>query len=195
MIRITALATGILLLAASYALAQSPIPITACGNITAHGNYVLASNLVASYGDDCLIISSSHINIDMNGWAITAACPPSNPDCPPFELGGTAVQITSGADHVSISNLAVQSYSSGIVVAADYASVVGASLNAFAGITLNNVNYARFTGVSYTPANETYNGTNGPILSISGGSHNTVRFKPTTINPNATQGHRHEFQQ
>ena len=91
MVRVSALAIALLLIAGSYARAQSPIPITACETITKKGNYVLASNLVAPFGSDCLVISSSHVSIDMSGWAITAACPSSNPLCLPFELGVEAL--------------------------------------------------------------------------------------------------------
>jgi hypothetical protein len=153
-----------------------PTAITDCGNITQPGAYVAENNLVASYNDDCLVISSSHVSIDMNGNAMTSACPPSNPGCPPIGSGGIAVHITSQADHVSISHLLVKNYAFGIVAEADHISVPGASLNTFAGISLNNVSHSTFTDVLYTPANENHHGANGPIVSVSGGGNNTFTF-------------------
>jgi hypothetical protein len=162
-------------------LAQGvPIPITDCETITQPGAYVVENNLVASYTEDCLVISSSHVSVDMNGSAITSACPPSNPGCPPIQSGGIAVHITNGADHVSISHLVVENYSVGISAEADHTSVAGASLNAIAGISLNNASYSTFTDVSYTPADKNYHSPNGPILFLTGGSHNSFSFTIAT---------------
>jgi hypothetical protein len=172
-VRVSALAIALLLIAGSYARAQSPIPITACETITKKGTYALANDLVAPFGSDCLVISSPHVTIDMSGWAIIAACPSSEPLCPPIELGGVAVQITSGADHVSILSLTVQKFATGLVTEADYTSVVGASLFGSGGISLNNVSHSTFTDVSYSPADPHIGGT---ILSVNGGGHNTFTF-------------------
>jgi len=46
MIRVSALSIALLLIAGSYARAQSPVPITACETITEKGNYVLANDLL-----------------------------------------------------------------------------------------------------------------------------------------------------
>jgi len=90
---------------------NSATPITDCEDITQPGNYVLTNDLVLYAGDgygfggDCLVISSSQVNIDLGGWAITAACPPY-PYCPGAEapVGGTAIHVMKGGDHVSIAN-------------------------------------------------------------------------------------------
>jgi hypothetical protein len=148
------------------------IPITDCGSIAQAGTYVAENNLVAPFDQDCLVISSSHVRIDMNGKAITAAC--LSPSCIPTGSGGIAVHITSEADHVSISHLVVENYVSGIVVEGDHTSVAGASLNAFSGISLNNVHHSAFTDVAYTPANRSHHPINGPIVSVAGGGHNTI---------------------
>ena len=90
---------------------NSRTPITDCEDITQPGNYLLTNDLVLYAGDgygfggDCLVISSSQVNIDLGGWAITAACPPY-PYCPGAEapVGGTAIHVMKGGDHVSIAN-------------------------------------------------------------------------------------------
>src|ERR1700720_1056583 len=161
-----AVAIFLIVLSAKGVAAQgTPTAITDCGNITQPGTYVAENNLVASYNEDCLVISSSHVSIDMNGAAMTSACPPSNPGCPPIGSGGIAVHITSQADHVSISHLLVKNYAFGIVAEADHTSVAGASLDAIVGISLNNASHSTFTDVSYTPANQNFHAQNGPILS------------------------------
>lgn len=148
------------------------IPITDCGSIAQRGTYVVENDLVAPFGEDCLVINSSHVSIDMNGKVINAAC--LSPNCLPTGSGGIAVHITSEADHVSISHLVVENYVSGIVAEGDHTSVAGASLNAFSGISLNNVHHSTFTDVAYTPANRSHHPVNGPIVSVTGGGHNML---------------------
>ena len=176
-----AVAISLVVLNAKVVAAQGvPIAITDCGNITQPGAYVAENNLVASYNEDCLVISSSHVSIDMNGAAMTSACPPSNPGCPPIGAGGIAVHITSQADHVSISHLLVKNYAFGIVAEADHTSVTGASLDAIVGISLNDASHNTFTDVSYTPANHNFHAHNGPIISVTGGGHNTFMLTSAT---------------
>lgn len=65
-----------LLTAGFYALALSTpahaaaaTPINACGTINTPGNFVLSQNLTAS--GDCLTLTSSNVNIDLNGHTIS----------------------------------------------------------------------------------------------------------------------------
>src|SRR6266853_847968 len=88
-----------------------PAPIMDCENISQPGDYALTNDLEltpSSYalgqGGDCLVVNSSHVNIDMRGWTIYVACPPSFciPELGP--VGGVAIHVMNGSDHVSISN-------------------------------------------------------------------------------------------
>jgi hypothetical protein len=165
---------------------SSAAPIANCENITQPGDYVLTNNLVltASHqgigeGGDCLVISSSHVNIDLDGRTITIACPPL-PFCPAAffgPVGGTGIKVMKGADHVSISNgtvgVSLGNYFHGIVGEADHISATNLTVMAVVGISLDDVNSGTFTDVSYLGADERYHGSNGPILAISGGGHNT----------------------
>src|ERR1700731_2816573 len=49
--------------------ATAPTPINACATISTPGNFVLTKNLTAS--GDCLTLTSSKINIDLNGHSIS----------------------------------------------------------------------------------------------------------------------------
>jgi hypothetical protein len=85
---VTVVVTFLLSMPRANAAAQSsPTLITYCQNIIQPGNYVLTNDLVLNTvggygtGGDCLVISSSHVNVDMRSWNITVACPPF-PYCP-----------------------------------------------------------------------------------------------------------------
>jgi hypothetical protein len=161
---------------------NSTTPITDCEDITQPGNYVLTNDLelIASsrgygQGGDCLVVTSSHVNIDMGGWTIYVACVPI---CPPDfygPVGGTAIHVMNGADHVSISNGGTQDFVYGISAEADHISATNLSLRAVLGISLNNVSHGNFTNIDYRGADERYHGSNGPIISLSGGSHNAFQ--------------------
>jgi hypothetical protein len=177
---ITVIVMVVLAVPRNNALAQrSPIPITNCENITQPGKYVLNNDLVLSTvpgsgTGDCLVISSSHVNIDMSSRTINVACPPS-PDCPVAlgPAGGTAIHVTKGANHVSFANGNVQNFVNGIVVEANLISATNLSLGVVVGIRLNNVHHAVFTNISYRGADQTYHARNGPLISVNGGDHNT----------------------
>jgi hypothetical protein len=118
----------------------------------------------------------------MHGFAITAACSLFSP-CGPGEfgpIGGIGIHIMSGADHAAISSATVVNFTYGIVAEANYTSVAGANLNAMVGVSLNNVDNSNFTDISYTPADERYHAQDGPVLSVSGGGHNTFTFAAAT---------------
>jgi hypothetical protein len=162
-----------------FAAKGSPNPITQCGEITQPGNYVLGNDLALAVfnppaGGDCLTISASHVNIDMNGFAITASCP-NFPGCANFygPVGGTGIHILSGADHASISNGRVQGFVDGMVVEADHVSAANLGLAADVGLILNGVSYSTFSGIGYGGADPRLHAVNGPMLSLNGGGKNT----------------------
>lgn len=163
----------------AHAKAASAIPITTCETISQPGKYVLENNLVIKVADpsqeggDCLVIGSSHVTIDFNGWGITAVCVPYS--CPPDEygpVGGTGIIVGNGVDHVMVSNVEVQNFVNGIVVDADRVSVMGANLEVVTGIILNNASHGKYFNVSYQPGDQRYHSNNGPIIAVNGGSHN-----------------------
>jgi hypothetical protein len=188
MIRIYSLAVGLMLLAAPAAIAHptdsgraaSPTTITACGTISRPGDYVLANDLVLtvnnpSYGGggDCLDITASHVNIDMQGWSITVSCPLS---CSPEEygpVGGDGIHIMSGANNVTISNGEVDNFLYGLVAESNHASVTGfISFNAVVGISLNGASNNAFSDISFGAGGLPYNFSVGPMLSVIGGGNN-----------------------
>src|SRR5271170_5644520 len=119
-----------------FAAQRSPIPIFDCENITHPGNYVLANDLVLTAssqgfgeGGNCLVISSSHVNVDLSGWSITIACPPLS-YCPPEYgvVGGIGIEIMNRAADVSISNGTVDGFVYGIVAEGSRISVTNLEL-------------------------------------------------------------------
>ena len=171
-----------------FAAQRSPIPISVCENITQPGNYVLTNNLVLDTSDlnyddygqggNCLVISSSHVNLNLNGWTITIACPPlSFSYCPSATgvPGGIGIEVTSGADQVSIANGIVDGFVYGIVVEkADHLSVSNLGLRSVVGLTLEDASHSTLTSISYAGGDTSYHGSNGPALYVEGGSHNNV---------------------
>lgn len=79
----------------------APLPITACGNLTARGSYVLAKNLTAA--GNCLVIQTSRVTIDLSGFSITG--------------NGTGAGITDGGvqfSRIVIRNGTILRFASGI---------------------------------------------------------------------------------
>ena len=157
--------------------ANPPIPLTDCETITQPGNYILENDLVASPQENCLVISSSHVNVDLNGGTITCIAPGEYP-CSAFDESLAGIGIEIEADHVSISNGSVENYETGIVGTAKYISATNLSLATVTGILLSDVSFSVFANIEYDgldlggPANP------GPVLSVSGGGFNAF----TSIN-------------
>jgi hypothetical protein len=161
---------------------NSPIPISDCENITQPGDYVLANDLVltasvlnAGQGGNCLVISSSHVKINLSGRTITVACPPfSLSDCPAElgPVGGIGIDIVNGADFVKISNGSVDNFVDGVAAEANHISVANLELRAVVGLALENVSYSAFTNIAYEGADLRYHGSNGPVLHLNGGGKN-----------------------
>jgi hypothetical protein len=158
---------------------SSPIPITECGDIAQPGNYALQNDLVLAVysnppvGGDCLTVSASHVNINMQGFAITASCP--NFPCPPFfygPVGAAGIHILNGANHVSISNGTVEDFVDGVVGESDFLSASDLVLEADVGLTLNEVSYSTFANITYFAGDPREHAFNGPILSLNGGGYN-----------------------
>lgn len=188
MVRICSLAMGLVLLAAPVVSAHAasgkkalPTTITACGTISTPGDYVLTSDLALtvndpSYGEggDCLDITASRVNIDMQGWSITVSCPGS---CLPEEygpVGGDGIHIMSGANNVSISNGEVDDFLYGLVVEGNHASVASfTSFNAVVGVSLNGASNGAFSDISFATGDLPYHFSVGPIVSVTGGGHNS----------------------
>jgi len=165
-----------------FAAQRSPIPIFDCENITHPGNYVLANDLVLTAssqgfgeGGNCLVISSSHVNVDLSGWSITIACPPLS-YCPPEYgvVGGIGIEIMNRAADVSISNGTVDGFVYGIVAEGSRISVTNLELIDVVGISLDDVTNSSFSNIGYKGANTEYHGSNGPIVYLNGGGRNIV---------------------
>jgi hypothetical protein len=164
------------------AQSQSPTAITECGDITQAGNYIVENDLVLEVSEQqdlgmetCLTISASRVKIDLGGNTIAVAC--SNPFLcdPEFNVpGGIGVEVTAGANNVSISNGAVENYVYGIVADQDNSlSVSNLLLAAVVGVTLSDVSQSTVRGITYFGAGQNEHSTNGPLLYVSGGSHNS----------------------
>ena len=175
-----AVALFLVVLSARGFAAQGPIPISDCENITHPGNYALTNNLILDaseqgYGEggNCLVVSSSHVSIDLGGWTISVACAPFS-FCPPDDgvVGGIAIEILEGADHASISHGSVDGFVYGIVGEADHISASNLNLVSVVGITLTNVSQSAFKNITFEGADTSYHGSNGPILYLEGGGEN-----------------------
>ena len=165
--------------------AKPPIPLTKCETITRRGNYILANDLVLTLNTgggngNCLVINSSHVNVDLNGRTITTACvlPGGSPFiCPPSVQGGIGIDIE--ADHVSVANGHVGEvdggggYTVGIFGEGDYISAAHLGLATDMGIVLNDVRYSAFADIGYGGLPVLGPETIGPVLSVSGGGNNT----------------------
>ena len=172
-------------LGSTTAHARPPIVVSGCGAITSPGNYVLANDLVIDtdidQAGDCLDISAAHVNLNLEGHTIYVDCLADlGTSCGlvygSSVVGAIGINILKGADHVSITNGTVGSeagnFEYGIAGAADHTSVAEMTLVALVGISLTDVSYNTFTGISYTAGDESYHGANGPIVLVSG-DHNT----------------------
>ena len=157
--------------------AHPPIPLTDCETITQPGNYTLENDLVFTLGTgngNCLVINSSHVNVDLNGQAITCIFFPASPTpCGRDNIGLGGIGIDIKADHVSIVNGNVDGFTVGIFGEADHISVTDLRLATGIGIVLNDASHSSFTDITYTSGDEQYHASNGPILSVTGGGHNT----------------------
>jgi hypothetical protein len=197
MIRISVLAIGLIVAVAPTAIAHpkssvkgaSPTTITACGTISSPGDYVLANNLVLtvnnpSYGEggDCLDITASGVNINMQGWSITVSCPDS---CLPEEygpVGSDGIHIMSGANNVSISNGEVDDFLYGLVAEGNNATVSSfTSFNAVVGVSLDGASNGAFSNISFNTGDLPYHFSVGPIVSVTGGGHNSFTTVSGTV--------------
>jgi hypothetical protein len=168
--------------------AKPPIPLTDCGTITQRGNYILENDLVFTLGTgngSCLVINSSHVNVDLNGRAITCIYSPGFPipcgvDFGEIPLGGIGIEIE--ADHVSIANGQVgkDDFEVGIFGEGDHISATNLGIATATAIVLNDVSYSAFTDIVFqeTVPTEGCCESGPPVLSVSGGGNNTF----TSIN-------------
>ena len=166
--------------------AKPPIPLTKCETITRRGNYILANDLVLTLNTrggngNCLVINSSHVNVDLNGQAITCVLSGGFPTpCGP-ELGLGGIGIDIEADHVSVANGNVGEvdggggYTVGIFGEGDYISAAHLGLATDMGIVLNDVRYSAFADIGYEGVFDINGGPEsfGPVLSVGGGGNNT----------------------
>ena len=132
---------------------------------------------------NCLVISSSHVNVDLNGQAITCLVPGDFPaPCSAFEDSLAGIGIDIEANRVSVSNGGVQNYETGIAGTAEYISATNLSLATFTGIVLSDVSYSAFANIEYEGVDlDGLPVTPGPVLSVSGGGFNIF----TSINSSA----------
>lgn len=163
--------------------ANPPIPLTDCETITQPGNYILENDLVAAPQQNCLVISSSHVNVNLNGQAITCLVPADFPvPCSAFEDSLAGIGIDIEANRVSVSNGSVENYETGIAGTAEYISATNLSLATFTGIVLSDVSYSAFANIGYEGVDlDGLPVTPGPVLSVSGGGFNIF----TSINSSA----------
>jgi Periplasmic copper-binding protein (NosD) len=158
--------------------ATPPIALTDCETISQRGNYILNNDLVlkvAPNNNNCLIINSSHVNVDLNGRSITCVQIDGSP-CKFGFLGGIGIDIE--ADHVSIANGGVEGFSYGIVGGADHISATNLALATYTGIALNDASHSVFTDIEYGGLSGGGPFTTGPVVRVSGGGYNTF----TSIN-------------
>lgn len=95
------LVTGAAILLTARLACGAQFPITACGNITIRGSYVLANNLSAA--GNCLVIQTSRVTVDLSGFSITG--------------NGTGAGITDGgvqSSRIVIRNGTILRFASGI---------------------------------------------------------------------------------
>jgi hypothetical protein len=164
------------------AFAKPPIPLTDCETITQPGNYILENDLVASPRENCLVISSSHVNVDLNGQTITCLVSGEFP-CSAIEDSLAGIGIDIEADHVSVSNGRVENYGTGIVGTAEHISATNLSLATFTGIVLSDVSHGAFANIGYEGVDlEGLPVTPGPVLSVSGGGFNIFTSINSTTN-------------
>jgi hypothetical protein len=177
--------------------AASPVVISQCGNINQPGNYVLTSNVVlhlpeVSGNGDCLVICSSNVTIDLQGYKITADCPIiAPPSCLEFgPVGGTGVDVLNGTTRVSISNGGIDNYYSALTVAdATRLFVSNIHTNAPAGITLTNVTGSIFAQIAYQSAIGLSKFGGGYLAYSSGGGYNAfVNLLEREVSGVRTQG-------
>ena len=176
--------------------AKPPIPITDCETITTRGNYSLESDLVLPLiysggqggNGNCLVISSSHVNVNLNGKTITTSCtfPDGFPCGDVFVQGGIGIDIE--ADHVSIANGQVGEVNGGfiygVVGEGDHISATNLGITTDIGIVLSDVSYSAFTNIVYEGADLQHHAENGPAISVGGGGNNTF----TSTNSGSTTG-------
>ena len=174
---VTAAVVLFLIVPSTNGFAKPPIPLTDCETITQRGNYILENDLVFTSGmgnGSCLVIDSSHVNVDLNGQAITCIYSPELP-IPCGEefapLAGIGIDIE--ADHVSIAGGNVDGFTVGIFGEADHISATGLSLTTGIGIVLDDASHSSFTDITYAGGDQQYHASNGPVLSVSGGGHNS----------------------
>lgn len=160
--------------------AKPPIPVTDCETITKRGNYILQNDLLLPGGQgangNCLVISASHVNVNLNSRTIASAC--FFPDgCPPLAQGGIGIDIE--ADHVSIANGHVgeggggSGFTVGIFGNGEYISVTNLGIATDVGIVLKDVSHSAFANIGYAGIPVSGPETIGPVLSVSGGGNNT----------------------
>jgi Right handed beta helix region len=167
--------------------AKPPIPLTDCETITQRGNYILENDLVLTLdagggNGNCLVINSSHVNVDLNGRAITCILSAGFPiPCSPnFSLTGIGIDIE--ADHVSIANGGVRDFAVGIFGEADHISATNLVLATDVGIILNDVRYSAFADIGYGGLGLVGPEESGPVLTVSGGGNNTFTSINSPVN-------------
>jgi hypothetical protein len=160
-------------LLSSDGFATPRIPLTDCETITQRGNYILENDLVLTLGQgngNCLVINSSHVNVNLNGRSITIDCPAG---CYPGEVGNIGIDIMSGADHVSVSNGSVENFGYGVAGAADYISATDLRIRADIGIVLSDVSRSVFKDITVDGVLTEDSDGVFEVLAVNGGGYNT----------------------
>jgi len=102
-------------------VASAQTPISSCTDITSSGYYYLTQNLIGlkSGVNYCIKISASNVVLDGNGHSLTGSG------------SGAGVYVFGGVSSVTVKNLTVSSYGSGI-------GIYFSSYNTITNVTANN---------------------------------------------------------
>jgi hypothetical protein len=165
MIKNTTLALAILLPLSIGATSLAAQTLSACGPVTAPGNYTVTTNITAPPNTNCITISASGVAIDLQGHIISGS--------------GFSSGIIGNGENISIANGTITGFNQNINMEADYLSISNINaLNAgFSGIN----NAGSNSTVTDTQAN--HNGTYGMYFY---GNNNTIYS--TTANYNGQDG-------
>ena len=129
---------------------KPPIPLTSCGTITQPGNYVLENDLLLpADGGNCLVINSAHVNVDLNGRAITCIVAAGFPLPCSLDFGLAGIGIDIEANNVSIANGTVHGFTTGIFAEGNHISATDLNLETDTAIVLNEVRNSAFARIGY----------------------------------------------
>ena len=117
-------ATGL----APAASAREPTPIKACGTISQPGSYELVNNLTATTNDDCLVITTDFVTVDLAGFSITGSTRFPN-------VKGSGITAGDNTIGIAVRNGSILGFGIGVDLGGDGSIVEG--LRVFGGNPTN----------------------------------------------------------